>query len=191
MTDFKCITVQQLPSTDLPKPVYVLREQMHLLALDSGSRIQDPRTNEIVDPASTMMLEGAGVDDAAPNQQSAGKEGRSRNRAPHPTARPFRVPLSASDMKISDIENTPHYALCDRLHSMCLNDGSDCYLDPLSGELIFAAPFLAAGGRCCRSQCRHCPFAPTDRSGRDPNEEHMDSASSSELSSDASEEMLF
>ncbi|MGB8859370.1 MAG: DUF5522 domain-containing protein [Ilumatobacteraceae bacterium] len=32
------------------------------------------------------------------------------------------------------------------------------YHDPVTGNTVFTAAFLAARGFCCESGCRHCPY---------------------------------
>ncbi|MFP4149551.1 MAG: DUF5522 domain-containing protein [Nitriliruptoraceae bacterium] len=46
-----------------------------------------------------------------------------------------------------------------RAHQQALDAGSPTYLDPRTGLVVLTAGYLWRVGRCCRSGCRHCPFA--------------------------------
>ena len=43
-------------------------------------------------------------------------------------------------------------------HSKAVSEGQPCYLDLVTGLMVFTAAFLAERGSCCDSGCRHCPF---------------------------------
>lgn len=36
--------------------------------------------------------------------------------------------------------------------------GTDYYLDPATGFLVFTAHYLLRRGFCCGNGCRHCPY---------------------------------
>lgn len=43
-------------------------------------------------------------------------------------------------------------------HRAALLSGRPGYPDPDTGLFVFTSAALAANGRCCRNDCRHCPF---------------------------------
>ena len=43
-------------------------------------------------------------------------------------------------------------------HKQAMEDGSDGYVDPVTGLMAFTATHLARQGACCDSNCRHCPY---------------------------------
>ncbi|MGI9579466.1 MAG: DUF5522 domain-containing protein [Microthrixaceae bacterium] len=48
--------------------------------------------------------------------------------------------------------------IAEAAHRAAVNAGSDTYVDPATGLVVFTAAFLANRGECCDSACRHCPF---------------------------------
>jgi|GEM_PF-1128465 len=44
-------------------------------------------------------------------------------------------------------------------------EAEDYYLDPETGFMVFTEIFLKKRGRCCHSNCRHCPYG-TRASGK-------------------------
>lgn len=51
-------------------------------------------------------------------------------------------------------------------HDQALAAGEPTYLDPRTGLVVLTAAALWDRGSCCRSGCRHCPFAPGRRAER-------------------------
>ena len=99
--------------------------------------------------------------------QQSGNFAPIASRNPHPSATPFRVPVSYSTLPdLEDLDSSPnsqqrsvsYMQQLQRLHGFCEVEEKDCYLDPVTGELVFAANFLRKSGRCCGHRCRHCPF---------------------------------
>jgi Family of unknown function (DUF5522) len=52
----------------------------------------------------------------------------------------------------------PDYAAILAAHGAALRAGSDSYLDPSTGLIVFTAGYLARRGTCCDTGCRHCPY---------------------------------
>jgi Family of unknown function (DUF5522) len=52
----------------------------------------------------------------------------------------------------------PAYPQVIAAHDAAMRRGTDTYLDPLSGLVVFTASFLSRRGFCCESGCRHCPY---------------------------------
>jgi len=58
---------------------------------------------------------------------------------------------------------SPHhrgYELGMARHAVAVAAGVPVYRDPVTGNSVFTAVFLADRGFCCDSGCRHCPYAP-------------------------------
>ncbi|UOF02706.1 DUF5522 domain-containing protein [Bdellovibrio reynosensis] len=45
-----------------------------------------------------------------------------------------------------------------KLHEEAIKNGSDTYIDPLTGYQVFTEVFHKNRGYCCNSGCRHCPY---------------------------------
>jgi iron complex transport system substrate-binding protein len=54
------------------------------------------------------------------------------------------------------------------LHARACANNSPTYIDPVTGYEVFTADFLSRRGECCRSGCRHCPYASSDAPGPAP-----------------------
>lgn len=65
-------------------------------------------------------------------------------REPHPD----RLSPSAED-----------YEVILAAHNNALDAGQRGYADPTTGAFVFTAQTLADQGYCCKSACRHCPYA--------------------------------
>ena len=52
----------------------------------------------------------------------------------------------------------PHRASIIEAHALALRTGRPGYLDPLSGQFVLTAGYLAQRGFCCELLCRHCPY---------------------------------
>ena len=50
-----------------------------------------------------------------------------------------------------------------RRHAAACAAGVPMYHDPVTGNTVFTAQFLADRGYCCESGCRHCPYEPAPR----------------------------
>lgn len=48
-------------------------------------------------------------------------------------------------------------------HADALARALPAYRDPITGNTVFTARFLADRGYCCESGCRHCPYVPNAR----------------------------
>ncbi|HQY15539.1 MAG TPA: DUF5522 domain-containing protein [Ilumatobacteraceae bacterium] len=48
-------------------------------------------------------------------------------------------------------------------HAAAVAAGVPAYRDPVTGNTVFTARFLADRGYCCESGCRHCPYDPATR----------------------------
>lgn len=48
-------------------------------------------------------------------------------------------------------------------HAAAVAAGMPTYRDPITGNTVFTAVFLADRGYCCESGCRHCPYSPGGR----------------------------
>jgi hypothetical protein len=44
------------------------------------------------------------------------------------------------------------------LHQAACDQGSDTYIDPVSGYLVMTSKALLKQGGCCGNSCRHCPY---------------------------------
>jgi uncharacterized protein DUF5522 len=53
--------------------------------------------------------------------------------------------------------SAPGYDAIMRAHREALERDESGYLDPLSGDFVFTAAYLA-GRECCDNGCRHCPY---------------------------------
>lgn len=62
---------------------------------------------------------------------------------------------------------TPISAEAQRRHDDACSQGSDTYLDPVTGYTVMTAHYLRRRGWCCGSGCRHCPYDPPHQ-GRRP-----------------------
>lgn len=47
-------------------------------------------------------------------------------------------------------------------HAAAVAAGMPTYRDPITGNTVFTAVFLADRGYCCDSGCRHCPYSSGD-----------------------------
>lgn len=45
-----------------------------------------------------------------------------------------------------------------RRHAVAVAAGVPAYIDPITGQMVFTARFLAEREYCCGSGCRHCPY---------------------------------
>jgi hypothetical protein len=50
-----------------------------------------------------------------------------------------------------------------RAHDKAVRRGDQTYVDPVTGYLVFTAAALLERSECCRSGCRHCPYAEEER----------------------------
>ena len=48
-------------------------------------------------------------------------------------------------------------------HAAAIAASLPAYTDPVTGNTVFTATFLADRGYCCESGCRHCPYDVTAR----------------------------
>ncbi len=55
-------------------------------------------------------------------------------------------------------ERSPHVPPWLAVHAEACEAGDATYRDPQSGAQVFTAVGLMAQGRCCGSDCRHCPY---------------------------------
>jgi hypothetical protein len=51
----------------------------------------------------------------------------------------------------------PGYEVSMNAHREALERGEPGYVDPISGNFVFTAQYLA-GRACCECGCRHCPY---------------------------------
>jgi len=49
----------------------------------------------------------------------------------------------------------------DKTNKFIFEEGKDYYLD--KGTIVLTESYLIRRGKCCGSNCKHCPFWPTEK----------------------------
>lgn len=55
-------------------------------------------------------------------------------------------------------KSNPYYNITIERHSQALKHNKNFYIDPETGHKVFTSKYLLNQNKCCKNNCRHCPY---------------------------------